>query len=60
MVATVIRSEVTKRAKATSAASPALPTAFRASTTRRSAAPSTARIANPETGLLDEPIRPAM
>ena len=42
------------------AASPCGPTVLAVSSTSRRAAPSTERMARPETGLLDEPIRPAM
>ena len=60
MVATLSRMAVTNRAKATSAVCPPGPAARPASTSSSAPAPSTARIASPETGLLDEPISPAM
>ncbi len=60
MVATAKTMAVTKRAKATRAGPPAGPTARLAPSSSSREMPITARMPTPESGLLDEPISPAM
>ena len=60
MVATAKTSEVTKRAKAVSAILACAPWSPWLTATSRSAAAMTARMPTPDSGLLDDPISPAM